>query len=114
MITDVSAPTDFLHSKFIIELTRFLQSTAGKGTIVTTRQLKRWVRALDSNHPVKVSYGEFLHEENLSEDDIDKITNHMKYVPGFYQTNGYPRRVGKGTNTRVSQVRQNKIKISSK
>ena len=105
---------DLQHEQFVNELNKFLLSIAGKGTIVTTRQLKRWVRGLDYTHPVKQSYLVYLNVESATDDDFEKITHHMKYVPGFYQTRGYPRRVGTGTETRVIYVRQNKIKISAK
>lgn len=102
------------HEYFVNELNKFLLSITAKGTIVTTRQLKRWVRGLDSAHPVKQSYCDYLEIETATDDDFEKISNHMKYMPGFYQTRGYPRRVGTGTDSRVIYVRQNKIKISAK
>jgi len=102
------------HNSFIKELTCFLLNIAGENTIVTTRELKRWIRGLDAIHPVKVSYCQYLNLDSAADEEFGKITNHMKFVPGYYQTRAYARVVGKGINSRVIYVSQNKIKISSK
>ncbi len=102
---------DSHYKEFIEEFEKFLKNTAPAGSIVTTRQIKRWVRALDLDHPLKVSYLKYLEVSDYVNIDFDTITQHMKLVTGYYQTVSYQRRVGTGTDVKCITVMQNKIKI---
>lgn len=102
---------DSQYKEFIFEFEQFLKHIAPPGSIVTTRQIKRWVRALDLDHPLKTSYAKYLEAPDYSKVDFDTITQHMKSVSGYYQAVAYQRRVGTGISTKCITVKQNKIKI---
>ena len=107
---------EIAHVKFIAELHSFLIATAVPGSILTTKQIKKWIRGLDETHPVKVSYQEYVANCNSfgykwGLEAFDRIANHMKYIPGYYQTPGHSRRLGYGSNVKFVTVKQNKIKI---
>lgn len=107
-----------LHSVFIKEFESFLKIMAQPEQILTTRIIKGWVKDLDDNHPLKFTYREYVNQCNRYTsqiwqlDDYNRIAAHMKYIPGYYQTVSYKRRVGSGPTTKFVTVKQNKIKIT--
>ena len=103
---------DSRYKEFINEFESFLKRTAPAGSIVTTRQIKRWVRALDLDHPLKTSYSKYIEAVDHTKVDFDTITQHMISVSGYYQVVAYQRRVGTGSSTKCITVKQNKIKIA--
>ena len=102
---------DSRYKEFIEEFEKFLKNTAPAGSIVTTRQIKRWIRALDLDHPLKISYAAYINAPAGFDIDFDAITQHMKLVAGYYQTVSYQRRVGTGSDVKCITVMQNKIKL---
>ena len=102
---------DSRYKEFIAEFESFLRNIAPDGSIVTTRQIKRWVRALDLDHPLKTSYLKYLEVSDYVNIDFDTITQHMKYLSGYYQAVSYQRRVGTGANAKCITVMHNKVKI---
>lgn len=106
-----------LHSVFIKEFESFLKVMAQPDQILTTRMIKGWVKDLDNDHPLKFTFREYVNQCNQNKgqvwqlNDYNKITIHMKHIPGYYQTVSYKRRVGSGPTTKFVTVKQNKIKI---
>lgn len=107
-----------LHSVFIKEFESFLKIMAQPDQILTTRIIKGWVRDLDDDHALKFTYREYvkqcshLGKQHWQLNDYNRIAMHMKYIPGYYQTVSYKRRVGSGPATKFVTVKQNKIKIT--
>ena len=93
---------------FITEFQKFVHSTANPGSILTTRILKGWIRNLDVTHPVKTTFTDF---KETTEVDYDEIVHYMKHLKGYYQSIAYKRRVGYGTEVKVINVMQNKLKV---
>jgi len=106
---------DSTHTELVTQLSLFLNLTSLPGTILTTRIIKKRIRGLDESHPLKQSYINYVNDrgntKQLSIEDFDKIVYFIKYLPGYYQTNSYKRRVGTGTNVTHIIVKQNKLKI---
>ena len=106
---------EITHSDLITQLSSFLNLTSLPGTILTTRIIKKRIRGLDETHPLKQSYVNYVNargnDKQLSLEDFDKIVYFIKYLPGYYQTNSYKRRVGTGVNVTHIIVKQNKLKI---
>lgn len=106
-----------LHSKFIEELHKFLQTAATPDSILTTSIIKKWLKGLPEDHPVFVRFQEYQmqcgHDKitDWQTFDFNKIVSHMKHVPGFYRVTAYQRRVGNGAQVSTVTVKQNKIKI---
>lgn len=103
------------RTKLINDLHEFLINTSIPGSILTTRIIKKRIRALNLDHTLKQSYIAYLtvrgNTEELSILDFDKIVNFIKYLPGFYQTTDHKRRVGTGVKVTHVIVKQNKVKI---
>jgi len=104
------------HNNLITQLQKFLDDTSLPGSILTTRIIKKRIRNLDVTHLLKQSYIEYVKARGNSEElnlaDFDKIAYFIKYLPGYYQTTNYKRRVGTGVNVTHIIVKQNKIKIT--
>lgn len=102
---------DSRFKDFITQFDSFLKHIAPEGSIITTRQIKRWIRSLDETHPLKAAYAEYT-SVPVESIDFDGMACHMKYLQGYYQAVAYHRRVGTGTDTKYITVKQNKIKIA--
>jgi hypothetical protein len=105
------------HTQFCFELHAFLQSIATPGSIVTSREVKCWVKGLDATHPVKVSYNLYVdlcgqsRSQQWQLDDFNRIANHMKYIPGFQRQFAYVKRSSTGRHSRTVKVYKNQIKM---
>ena len=90
------------HSAFIAELQNFLSATAPSGSIVTSREIKLWVRALPVDHKLIVAYDAYAYScghsyyQKWSLGDFNRIANHMKYLPGYYREVITHKRIGSG------------------
>jgi hypothetical protein len=105
------------RDKFIAEFQNFLTATASPGSILTSREIKLWVRGLPSDHPLKTSYNRYVElcGHNASQqwglDDFDRVANYMKYIPGYERQLAYVKRVNTGPMTRFVHVYRNVIKM---
>jgi hypothetical protein len=113
------------HDRFIAEFEKFLTATASVGSIVTSREIKLWVKGLPREHPLKTSYNRYVElcghyvELRGSErtagkwglDDFNRIANHMKYVSGYQRQFAYTKRYETGAQTRFVKVYKNIIKL---
>lgn len=105
------------NSKFLKEFEQFLKDTAHPGSILTTKIIKQWIRSLDASHPLIQSYTDYLRSNKQQVPSewtfkhLDKIVQYMKFLPGYYQTNKYQRRVGVGTEAKIINVKTHKVKI---
>ena len=106
------------HDRFIAEFEKFLTATASVGSIVTSREIKLWVKGLPSEHPLKTSYNRYVelcgHEHGAGKwglDDFNRIANHMKYVAGYQRQFAYTKRYETGAQTRFVKVYKNIIKL---
>jgi hypothetical protein len=103
--------------KFISEFRKFLASIASPGSILTSREIKLWVKGLEPEHPLKVSYNRYVylcgHDSNFQYQlhDFNRIANYMKYIPGYERQLAYVKRVNTGACTRFVQVYKNIIKF---
>jgi len=107
------------HDRFIVEFEKFLTATASVGSIVTSREIKLWVKGLPSGHPVKSSYNRYVelcgHDHGIygkwGLDDFNRIANHMKYIAGYQRQFAYLKRYETGAQTRFVKVYKNIIKL---
>jgi len=101
------------HNNLVNELNLFLNNTSLPGSILTTRIIKKRIQSLDLTHTLKQAYVEYVKARGNFKDDLDfdKIVHFIRYLPGYYQTTNYKRRVGTGTNVTHVIVKQNKVKI---
>ena len=106
------------HDRFIVEFEKFLTATATVGSIVTSREIKLWVKGLPSGHPVKSSYNRYVelcgHEQVAGKwglADFNRIANHMKYIAGYQRQFAYTKRYDTGARCRFVKVYKNIIKL---
>jgi hypothetical protein len=103
--------------KFITEFQNFLTITALPGSILTSREIKLWVKGLDANHPLKMSYNRYVElcghnsRQKWELNDFDRVANYMKYIPGYERQLAYVKRVNTGPGTRFVHVYRNIIKL---
>ena len=105
------------HERFIAEFEKFLTATASVGSIVTSREIKLWVKGLPREHLVKSSYNRYVelcgHDRDRvwGLEDFNRIANHMKYLPGYQKQYAYTKRYETGAQTRFIKVYKNVVKI---
>jgi len=105
------------QDKFITEFQNFLSATATPGSILTSREIKLWVRGLDPEHPLKTSYNRYVElcghnsRQKWELDDFDRVANYMKYIPGYERQLAHVKRVNSGMQTRFVRVYRNIIKL---
>ena len=103
--------------KFIAEFQNFLATTATPGSILTSREIKLWVKGLDANHTLKISYNRYVElcghnsSRQYALNDFDRVANYMKYIPGYERQLAYVKRVNTGPFTRFVHVYRNIIKL---
>jgi len=102
------------HDRFIVEFEKFLTAAASTGSIVTSREIKLWVKGLSDEHPVKTSYVRYIElcgRECAVLDNCNRIASHMKYISGYQRQFAYNKRYETGMQSRVVKVYKNIIKL---